>query len=158
MNRYLQLVVAFALFALAPSAFAYIKFIDPVVISATVSTATGAKSLELELATTNQTREHGLMNRKKLAPLDGMLFQFPKPNDYAFWMKNTLISLDMVFVDASHRIVYIAANTTPQSLTPIAAGKPVTTIIEIDGGRAAREGINVGDKVDYEIPATVIIE
>ena len=158
MNRYLKLAVTVVLVASAGAAFAYIKFIDPPVITATVATPAGEKSLKLELATTNKTREHGLMNREKLAPVDGMLFRFSTPNDYAFWMKNTLIPLDMLFVDATHRIVFIAANTTPQSLEPIRAGKPVTTIIEIDGGRAAREAITVGEKVEYEIPATVPIE
>jgi uncharacterized membrane protein (UPF0127 family) len=153
--RYFKLAVIVLIIAASGTAFAYIKLLGPpIVIIAEIN----KKSLKLELAATNRARQKGLMHRKQLAPLDGMLFQFPTTDNHSFWMKNTLIPLDMIFVDASHRIVYIAANTTPHSLTPIASGQPVTTIIEIEGGRSARDGITVGDKVNYEIPATVVVE
>ncbi len=123
------------------------------VITAEVANAADKKTtLHLELATTPEARMHGLMNRKTLAPNDGMAFFFPEISIEKFWMKNTLIPLDMLFVDESGRIVYIAT-AIPLSLTPVGPDSPVETVIELAGGAAAKRGIAVGDKVHYEIPS-----
>lgn len=106
-------------------------------------------ALKLETALDAKTRDQGLMHRKTLAPADGMAFFFPQKAPYKFWMKNTLIPLDMLFVDEAGRIVYIVT-AKPLSLTPVGPEIPVISVIEIAGGRAAREGINVGDRVRYE--------
>lgn len=108
-----------------------------------------ALALKLEIALDAKTRDRGLMHRKTLAPADGMAFFFPKKAPYTFWMKNTLIPLDMLFVDEAGRIVYIVT-AKPLSLTPVGPETPVISVIEIAGGRAAIEGINVGDRVRYE--------
>jgi len=118
------------------------------------------KLLRLEIAATPETREYGLMNRKNLVPCDGMAFFFPaisqEPLAFAnqkFWMKNTLIPLDILFLDANHTIIYIA-HAKPLSLEPVGPNAPVATAIEIAGGRAKKDGINVGDKVTYELQTT----
>jgi uncharacterized membrane protein (UPF0127 family) len=127
-------------------------------IQTIISTERADRTLTLELATTPSTREYGLMNRKTLAPNDGMLFVFPSITAQLFWMKNTLIPLDMLFLDTTHHIVYIATGT-PLSETPIGLPQqPVAAVIELDGGRAAKDGIAVGDKVTYALPANTAIE
>lgn len=114
-------------------------------------------TLRLETAPTPEARERGLMYRETLAPCDGMAFFFPslspeKPRftPQKFWMKNTPLPLDMLFVDALGRITFIAT-AKPHSLTPIGPDTPTMSVIEIDAGRAARENIRVGDKVSYEL-------
>lgn len=102
----------------------------------------------LEMAITPEIRERGLMHRTTLAPYDGMVFFFPKPAPYQFWMKNTLIPLDMLFVDEASTVVYIAT-AKPLSLEMVGPEVAVDTVIELAAGRAAREGIKLGDKVRY---------
>lgn len=102
----------------------------------------------LEMALTNQTRARGLMHRTTLAPYDGMAFFFPNAAPYKFWMKNTLIPLDMLFVDEAGTVVYIAT-AKPLSLEMVGPEVAVDTVIELVGGRAAREGLKLGDKVRY---------
>ena len=87
------------------------------------------------------------MNRSELGPDHGMIFPFDPPRDAAFWMKNTLIPLDMVFVRADGSIANIAANTVPLSLDSVPSDGPVKAVLEIAGGRAAELGIKPGDKV-----------
>jgi uncharacterized membrane protein (UPF0127 family) len=102
----------------------------------------------VEIADTPARQEIGLMFRKSMDGGAGMLFEFGLPaRPIAFWMKNTLIPLDIVFIDAAGRIVNIAANAVPQSLTPIPSGGPVTGVVEINGGEAKSLGIKAGDKV-----------
>jgi uncharacterized membrane protein (UPF0127 family) len=101
----------------------------------------------VEIADTPDERETGLMNREQLAADAGMLFDFKAPEDVAFWMKNTLIPLDMLFIDQSGHIVNIAERTVPNSLVPIGSVKPVRAVLEVNGGTAARLGIKPGDKI-----------
>jgi uncharacterized protein len=89
------------------------------------------------------------MNRSELAPDRGMIFPFDPPRDASFWMKNTLIPLDMVFVRADGSIANIAADTVPLSLEPMTSDGPVKAVLEIAGGRAAELGIKPGDKVAW---------
>ena len=89
------------------------------------------------------------MNRSELAPDHGMIFPFDPPRDAAFWMKNTLIPLDMVFVRADGTIANIAENTVPLSLDAVPSEGPVKAVLEIAGGRAAELGIKAGDKVSW---------
>lgn len=107
---------------------------------------------KVEVADNDQTRETGLMFRRSLAPDAGMLFDFKtSQNDVAFWMKNTLIPLDMLFIDQNGVIVNIKHEATPLSETPIPAGAPVLGVLEIAGGRADQLGVMVGDKVKERI-------
>ena len=123
----------------APVAFGH----DRVVVRA----ATGDLAFDVELATTPEQRARGLMFRERLGPGAGMLFVFEESREASFWMKNTLIALDILFIDAAGTIVRIAERATPRSTTPIPSGAPVVGVLEIAGGRAAELGIAVGDRV-----------
>ena len=89
------------------------------------------------------------MHRESLAPNRGMIFPYDPPQPASFWMKNTLIPLDIIFIRADGSIARIAANTVPLSLELVPAGEPVSAVLEIPGGRAAELGIKPGDTVDW---------
>jgi uncharacterized membrane protein (UPF0127 family) len=112
-----------------------------------IATAKGVTHFTVEIADTDATREHGLMFRKSLGPNEGMLFDFGAPQPVSFWMKNTLISLDMLFIGPDGRVVSVAHNAVPMDETPIPSGGPVTGVLEIRGGRAAEIGAEPGDLV-----------
>ena len=103
----------------------------------------------VEIARTEEEQATGLMNRSELAPDRGMIFPFDPPRDASFWMKNTLIPLDMIFVRADGSIANIAENTVPLSLEPEMSEGPVRAVLEIAGGRSAELGIKPGDKVAW---------
>ena len=92
--------------------------------TATVHTARGPVRVRLEVALTPEAQERGLMYRTALADDQGMLFVFPHDADHSFWMKNTLIPLDMVFITADGRVAGVHANATPLSTAPISVGHP----------------------------------
>jgi uncharacterized protein len=92
-------------------------------------------------------QEQGLMFVRELDDHAGMLFMFPTGQRVAMWMKNTYISLDMLFLDALGRIDYIAARTKPLTLDLIEAPRPVTAVLELKGGVTERLGIHIGDTV-----------
>jgi uncharacterized membrane protein (UPF0127 family) len=117
----------------------------------TIISATGPHRFKVELAETPEQMTQGLMFRTKLAPNAGMLFDYQQPTAATMWMRNTLIPLDMLFVDAQGRIVNIRERTVPQSLDVIAAAAPVRAVIELNGGTAARLGIAPGDQVVHPI-------
>jgi uncharacterized protein len=113
-----------------------------------IVTAAGVHHFKVEVADTFATRERGLMFRKSLAADRGMLFDFKTVQpSVSFWMKNTLIPLDMVFIGADGRIVSIARNATPLSERPIASAGPALDVLELRGGRAAEIEAAPGDRV-----------
>lgn len=126
-------------------------------VDVTVYTTKGEVPLQLELAATPESRIQGLMHRDTLAPLDGMLFLFPKAHDYAFWMKDTRIPLDILFVNDEQRIVHIARDVAPYTKAERASGQPIVAVIELDGGRALKEAIAEGDHVRYDLPKSLEI-
>lgn len=112
----------------------------------------GHRSLRfrVETARTSAEQSQGLMFRKQLGPNEGMIFPFNPPRSgVAFWMKNTVIPLDIIFIGPDGRILNIAANATPYSLAPIPASGVTAGVLEIIGGRAAQLGIVPGDKVEW---------
>jgi uncharacterized protein len=113
----------------------------------TIETAKGPQKFTIELALSDAQMEQGLMFRRSLAPDAGMLFDFKTPTNVAMWMKNTLIPLDMLFVDEHGRIVDIHERAVPLSLDTIATKAPARYAIELNGGTAARLGIKIGDRV-----------
>jgi uncharacterized membrane protein (UPF0127 family) len=113
--------------------------------------ASGPVVFQVEIADTDASREQGLMFRKNLGPNKGMLFDFKRPQQAAFWMKNTLIPLDILYIAADGRIVSIARNAVPHSEVPIPSGGVVLGVLEIAGGRAAQLGIYPGDRVKHRI-------
>ena len=116
-----------------------------------IVTAGGPHEFTVELATTPAQMEQGLMFRRSLAPDAGMLFDYMAPSMAMMWMKNTLIPLDMLFVDTQGRIVNIHERAVPGSLDTISAAAPVRAVIELNGGTAARLGIRPGDRVMFPI-------
>lgn len=103
----------------------------------------------VEVARTAEEQAMGLMYRNGLAPDRGMIFPMEPARPAAFWMRNTLIPLDMIFVRADGSIANIAANTVPLSEEPVRSDGPVAAVLEIAGGRAAQLGIKPGDKVRW---------
>lgn len=101
-----------------------------------------------EVAETPDSRRIGLMHRKTLPENGGMLFIFPKTAIQAFWMKNTLIPLDMIFLNEGYEIVGIVHEATPHSLQPRSVGKPCRYVLEVNGGWSKKRGIKVGDRVE----------
>ncbi len=104
----------------------------------------------VELAKTTAEQARGLMFRTELAGDRGMIFPFTETRMASFWMKNTVIPLDIIFVRSDGTIESIAANTTPYSLDPVPSGEPVSAVLELAGGRAAELGITPGDKVEWQ--------
>jgi uncharacterized membrane protein (UPF0127 family) len=117
----------------------------------TIVSATGPHRFTVEVAETPAQMEQGLMFRRVMALDAGMLFEYQAPTVATMWMRNTLIPLDMLFVDAHGRIVNIHERAVPQSLDVIAAAAPVRAVIELNGGTAARLGIVPGDQVQHPI-------
>jgi uncharacterized membrane protein (UPF0127 family) len=113
-------------------------------------TSRGRTRLRVEMANTGHQQEVGMMCRTALAPDRGMLFDFHSPKEVAFWMHNTLIPLDMVFIGADGRVFSIAS-ARPRDDTPVPAGGPVRAVLEIPGGRAAQLGLLPGDRVLHRI-------
>jgi len=113
-----------------------------------IKTRSGDVTLRIEVARTAGEQARGLMFRRALADDAGMLFAYGgPPRDIHMWMRNTYISLDMLFIDASGRITRIARETEPFSEATIPSGGKVTGVLEIGGGRASALGIRVGDQV-----------
>jgi uncharacterized membrane protein (UPF0127 family) len=119
--------------------------------TATLKTSSGSHAIEVEVADTPQAREIGLMNRESLAEDAGMLFDFREDRPVSMWMKNTLIPLDMLFIDKTGTVVRIARNAKPRSLETIPSGKPVRYVLEINGGAAATYGAKTGDKLEHQL-------
>ena len=116
-----------------------------------IDTAGGPVILFVEVADTNQTRASGLMYREELAPKAGMLFDFKREQPVSFWMKNTLIPLDIFFIKADGRIVNIAKRAVPYSERSIASDEPVLGVLETNAGIADRLGIKPGNIVRHPV-------
>ncbi len=112
-----------------------------------IETRSGPRPFKMEIAADDASRSRGLMHRAHLAPNAGMLFDFKRPLMVAFWMKDTPLPLDMLFVRADGTISTVAANAVPNSTVEISSAEPVQVVIEIGGGQARALGIVPGDRV-----------
>jgi uncharacterized membrane protein (UPF0127 family) len=112
-----------------------------------IVSASGVHAFNIELATTEPERERGLMFRKELPQGQGMLFDFFTDQPVSFWMHNTYIPLDMIFIRSDGVIMRIAENTKPMSDDLVPSGAPVRAVLEVIGGTARELGIKAGDKV-----------
>jgi uncharacterized protein len=112
-----------------------------------IASKSGVHVFAVELAVTDEERQRGLMFRRSLPESYGMLFDFKRDQDVSMWMKNTFVSLDMIFIRSDGRIQRIAENTEPQSERIIPSGGPVRAVLEVVGGTAKKLGIEAGDKV-----------
>ncbi|WP_171099330.1 MULTISPECIES: DUF192 domain-containing protein [unclassified Ruegeria] len=106
---------------------------------------------DIELAVTPQERSRGLMFREEMPLRSGMLFVFDPPQRVAFWMKNTLIPLDMIFVDRRGTVTHVHEGAVPGDLTPIEGGDSVYAVLEINAGLSSRYGIVPGTEMQHEI-------
>ncbi len=116
-----------------------------------LSVTSGAKrhAFTVEVADTPQAQSRGLMFRTELGPNEGMVFPYSAPQMLSFWMKNTPLPLDIIFIGADGKIVNIAAMTTPYSLDSVPSTGPAVAVLEIPGGRAEELGIGPGDSVEW---------
>jgi uncharacterized membrane protein (UPF0127 family) len=114
-----------------------------------ISSAAGRQHFSVWIADTPERQTQGLMFVRDLPAERGMLFIESAPRPMAFWMKNTYVELDMLFIGADYRILKIAARAPPFSLATISSDSPVIAVLEIKGGEAARRGIRVHDRVSW---------
>ena len=117
----------------------------------TITTKDGRNvSFAVEIADTPSKREMGLQYRRDLAADRGMIFLFPAESQQSFWMKNTPLPLDMIFINRERKIVGIVEQTAPFSLDPRSVGAPSQYVLEINGGLAKRHAIKAGDAVRFD--------
>jgi len=119
--------------------------------SVMIDASHGPAKFQVEVAADPDSQEKGLMFRKSMPPDAGMLFDFHTPAFQTFWMKNTIMPLDMIFIRADGTISSIAPDATPYSETPIPSYEAVRAVLEINGGRAAQLGILPGQHVHNAI-------
>lgn len=129
----------------------YLAFAAGDLTKAVLHTDSGEHAVMVELALTPEQREVGLMNRSQMPQDQGMLFRFDETRNVSMWMKNTLIPLDMLFIDDSGKIVTIKTNAQPLSLAIIPSGQPVRYVLELNGGAAARYDVSIGDRLEHEV-------
>jgi uncharacterized membrane protein (UPF0127 family) len=137
-------VVAFCLFVNLGAQAASVQSLE-------IVTKSGVQVFSVEMATTEQEKETGLMYRKELADGRGMLFDFSPEQEVSMWMKNTFIPLDMIFIRADGRILRIAENTEPQSLAIIPSNGLAKGVLEVIAGTAKKYGIVPGDRVAHPL-------
>jgi uncharacterized membrane protein (UPF0127 family) len=137
------LVVVFAV-ASAPAGAASFQPLE-------IVTKNGVQVFSVEIATTEEEKQTGLMYRKELADGKGMLFDFNPEQEVSMWMKNTYVSLDMIFIRADGRILRIAENTEPLSTKIISSKGPARAVLEVVAGTAQKYGIRPGDRVGHPL-------
>ena len=106
-------------------------------------------NFRVELARTPQEQAKGLMFRTEMGPDEGMIFPYDPPRVLSFWMKNTVLSLDLVFIGPDHKVINIAANAVPYSEDSILSDAPAIATLELNAGRAAALNIVPGAQVDW---------
>jgi uncharacterized protein len=145
----LLVVVAVACAAQEPKEPATTAAAQPAVV--VVETRDGRQHrVTVEVARTDAERARGLMNRAELAPDAGMLFLFSETDEHAFWMKNTFIPLDMIFIDEGGRVAGLVERATPGSLALRSIGAPSRYVLEVNGGWAEARAVRPGDRVRFE--------
>lgn len=122
------------------------------VIDLTVDRGDKPIAFKVELADTAEAQARGLMFRNALGDNEGMIFPSAAPEQRSFWMKNTPLSLDIIFIGPDGRITNIAANTVPYSLDSVRSSGLASAVLELRAGRAAELGIVPGDKVLWSVP------
>ncbi len=142
--------------AQAPAAQGSVEVRHPVsglkVIDLVVDRGGKALRFKVELADSPEAQARGLMFRDRLGDNEGMIFPSAQPGPRSFWMKNTPLSLDIIFIGPDGRIANIAANTVPYSLDSVSSKGDASGVLELRAGRAAALGIVPGDRVSYKVP------
>ncbi len=116
-----------------------------------IVTPRGRTAFQVEVADSHTERQYGLMCRRTLAANRGMLFDFQRPQLLAFWMRNTLIPLDIIYIGADGRVVSVVANARPLDETPLPSNGVARAVLELAGGRAAQLGLLPGDRISHRI-------
>ena len=116
-----------------------------------IASKTGVHIFSVEIATNEEEKQKGLMYRRELADGKGMLFPYPQEREISMWMKNTYVSLDMIFIRADGRILRIAENTEPESTAFISSGGLARGVLEVPAGTAQKYGIAPGDRVSHPL-------
>ena len=150
-------LVAFAVAALIPAAAPAVEVVgvaNPTLRSVPLTLTAGGKRLHytVEVAATPLEQNRGLMFRTHMARNHGMIFPFVPPRTASFWMENTVLPLDLIFIAPDQRVLTIAANATPYSRDLIESGGVVAAVLELNAGAAATIGLKPGDRVDYTLP------
>lgn len=122
------------------------------IIDLKVASSDATHEFRVELADTDQAQARGLMFRTEMGADEGMLFPSGTPQVRSFWMRNTPLSLDIIFIGPDNRILNIAANTEPYSLESVYSDGPASAVLELVAGRSAELGIEPGDLVEYRLP------
>jgi uncharacterized protein len=125
----------------------YYHFIKEGELTFVDSTGNPIIKINIEIADNDYERQLGLMNRKNMEEMQGMLFIFPEERFQSFWMMNTLFSLDMIFIDSKKEIVTIHKDTKPLSEQSYPSSKPATYVLEVNAGFCERHNVKLGDKV-----------
>ena len=147
------------IFSLVKSASAAVRLAVLLLVMGTIASCSGGEravlhtekgdfAFNIEIADTAASREKGLMFRTSLAPDAGMLFDYHREQQAAFWMQNTLIPLDMIFVGADGIVRTIHVNARPLDTTSIPSVVPIRFVLEIAGGRSVEIGLKVGDRME----------
>lgn len=116
-----------------------------------INTAKGPQRFRVELADNDMSRSRGMMFRTSMAPDAGMLFDFKQEQMASFWMRNTLLPLDMLFIKADGTILNIHQRAIPHDESGVNSTGPVRAVLEVNGGTVSRLGIKPGDTVDHAI-------
>ena len=140
-----SLVAALAVLVFAAIAVAQPQKLEPL----TIVSGSTRHAFEVEVMREDADRAQGLMYRRSLAADRGMLFDFVRVEPVSMWMKNTYISLDMLFIRPDGTVARVAADTEPLSTRTISSGEPVNGVLEVAAGTAARLGIKPGDRVEH---------
>lgn len=140
--RALWAALALVVFVVAPAIGAGLDTLE-------IATSSGQHAFQVEIAANDASRERGLMDRRYMAPDHGMLFEFDRDEPVSFWMKNTYIPLDMIFIAPTGVVTRIVANAEPLSERVIPSGGPCVAVLELNGGTAAAIRLKVGDKVRH---------
>ena len=119
------------------------------VVDLTVTSRGSAHRFRVEVAASAQEQQRGLMFRTQMGADEGMIFPFPQARMASFWMRNTVIPLDIIFIGPDNRVLNIAAMTTPYSEESVRSIAPASAVLELNGGRAEQLGIAPGDMVDW---------
>lgn len=116
----------------------------------TVETAAGPRRYRVAVARTPEEQARGLMFRESMPADEGMIFPMDPPRPASFWMKNTILPLDMIFIRADGTIAHVAERTVPYSLDTVDSGEPVAAVLELNAGAAAAAGMAPGDRVKWK--------
>jgi uncharacterized membrane protein (UPF0127 family) len=119
------------------------------VIPLTITSLGKTHRFRVEVARSDEEQARGLMFRTAMGPDEGMLFPYDQPRVLSFWMKNTVLSLDLIFIGPDRRVVNVAANAVPYSEQSILSDAPAIAVLELNAGRAKELGIVAGAKVDW---------